>query len=1274
MELLGFDNNLSGVATQALSLSAIPVQASFLSPNTYGLSRQSDSNSQIPLIQFDVTTGWLQIAGDAGNNIVKQTVTNNGYYQFDIDGNIFSSDRDSSFFLQSLAGATSTSVVGINFDGGLGYDTLIVGNQVHSQSFGVIADDKIQIQGEVHSESIFFKAQDIVNQGAILAQNVTAEFSNSYTDVADAKITASNSGNILLNGGKTGNLQANGQFLANGTVGGKIDFRAKTIGLSGANLDASGENGGGTILIGGDYQGGDSTGLGTLANAQSTFINKNSIINANAFTNGNGGKVIVWSDINTNFQGNINARGGEVTGDGGFVEVSGKQNLNFVGEIDVKANSGKTGSILLDPTDLIINGDDGDESTFDISDLQKLEGDITLSATNDIIFNTMGGFGDNESDRTINLDAGNMVSFNAPFSIYATTVNINAGGIVNFYDSFYANGGNLNIYGASITGFGSLESLNSMSLTSRDAINLENSTIRNYGDGEIVLNAGTYINLGGLYFDSGNSVNVNLSANEDIDIYSIYSNGNIQDFSAVSTIGDINLERQGYGSGDLYASGNIALDAYGDIVSSGFVLSGSSVNILSRTGKIDTDRAHISSAVNGLNAGDITLKADTSIYVGELLAYGEKTGGNVNVSANGNVIVGSIETFTSIGGKSGDISVVSTQGDIYLGYYGNAMPAINANGDNKIGGKVVLNAYGSVGSTNIYAGAYTDGVGSSVNIISQTGSITVQSGRPDIGNEISTSSGSGNAGNVILNSAFDIKVGNIATKSSAGGDVYSINGGANTLEYFGITEGSVFASSSGSGNGGYVNLTASRDIETLNISTTSINGNAGNVEITANGDILTKAIASNVTNSSGNGGNITLNADLGITVGSIDASTNGDASAGDVRLNAGFDSDINVLAIKTNVDGKGDGGEVYINGGGDIVVDSVRADSTGGKAGNIRLIASKTVRVTGAFSINGEDYSLYTDAVDDASGAKGGNVTIEHSSKITDSLSPFIIGDASKNGTFAGVSDGVLGLMTKPSSVHRIAGGEYVFDNIKIIGQNQNTLSSIGISIPVDYFDNSDVFLSFVFDSDYLFNQKAAFLANGIYNGFTLQQLKEIAKDTPFGEQLPSLNIQNAQKLLDANLNFYLYLYGITTPRTKGHFIAQSLAETGSFSSFIEANGSGPGVGLLQLTGTDTQDDNLDKFGRYVGISGLTLKTANLIASNLSLNILSAMWVWSVYGKESGADLNTIAQNNPPNSATVDIISRKVRGDLPNVELPQEAHFEKRLEYFKNAIKVLNIT
>jgi hypothetical protein len=133
---MGGNSDLSGGSTQSSPLSAASLQTSFVAPNSYGLLIQPNSNSQIA-IQFDAATGWLAIAGNSANNIVKQTITGNGYYQFDIDGQLFSSDRSSASYWQSLDGATNANVFGINFDGGLGYDTLIVGSQDHIQSFGV---------------------------------------------------------------------------------------------------------------------------------------------------------------------------------------------------------------------------------------------------------------------------------------------------------------------------------------------------------------------------------------------------------------------------------------------------------------------------------------------------------------------------------------------------------------------------------------------------------------------------------------------------------------------------------------------------------------------------------------------------------------------------------------------------------------------------------------------------------------------------------------------------------------------------------------------------------------------------------------------------------------------------------------------------------------------------------------------------------------------------------------------------------------------------------
>lgn len=71
-----------------------------------------------------------------------------------------------------------------------------------------------------------------------------------------------------------------------------------------ATIDASGDAKGGQVLIGGDLQ-----GKGTQRNAALANVDSSSVVRADAITSGDGGKVIVWSDDTTKFQGLITARG-----------------------------------------------------------------------------------------------------------------------------------------------------------------------------------------------------------------------------------------------------------------------------------------------------------------------------------------------------------------------------------------------------------------------------------------------------------------------------------------------------------------------------------------------------------------------------------------------------------------------------------------------------------------------------------------------------------------------------------------------------------------------------------------------------------------------------------------------------------------------------------------------------------------------------------------------------------------------------------------------------
>lgn len=175
--------------------------------------------------------------------------------------------------------------------------------------------------------------ENINHSGAILANNTHSG------QAGNIELHSSNT--TLLTGTSTLNASASSQG-----KGGDIKVLGDRVGVfDQSSMDAAGVNGGGDIYIGGGFQGKNPH----LRNATRTVVGKDTVINADALQNGNGGEVIVWADQTTSFTGEISVRGGAHGGDGGFVEVSGKENLRFDGGVDRAAVEGKSGTLLLDP-------------------------------------------------------------------------------------------------------------------------------------------------------------------------------------------------------------------------------------------------------------------------------------------------------------------------------------------------------------------------------------------------------------------------------------------------------------------------------------------------------------------------------------------------------------------------------------------------------------------------------------------------------------------------------------------------------------------------------------------------------------------------------------------------------------------------------------------------------------------------------------------------------------------------------------------------------------
>ena len=182
--------------------------------------------------------------------------------------------------------------------------------------------------------------------------------------LVEARTVSGRNGAIVLGGGDGGTVTVSGKLDASGgrralaqgrpstAKGGSITVSGDDIRLAGAQIDASGAAGGGSVRIGGEYQGG-----GTLQRASTTSVDAATVIRADALKSGDGGRVILWSDNLTTFRGLISAKGGPDGGNGGFAEVSGKAVLAYAGTTDLTAPKGSFGTLLLDPYNVTISAD-----------------------------------------------------------------------------------------------------------------------------------------------------------------------------------------------------------------------------------------------------------------------------------------------------------------------------------------------------------------------------------------------------------------------------------------------------------------------------------------------------------------------------------------------------------------------------------------------------------------------------------------------------------------------------------------------------------------------------------------------------------------------------------------------------------------------------------------------------------------------------------------------------------------------------------------------------
>jgi len=281
------------------------------------------------------------------------------------------------------------------------------------------------IGGGTYTKEKHATADVTVQNASVNTNGGDFTINGSAATVASTATITTPGGNIVIEGSDQSIVSVSGILnaanAAASQTGGNIHVLGYKVGIFGnAELDASGDAGGGIILIGGDYQGKNDE----IQNAYRTYVGTDAVIKADATNTGNGGKVIVWADDVTRFYGTITAKGGATSGDGGLVETSGKNFLDAQGFVDTTAANGNTGLWLLDPQNVVIDGSGGAALTdvdqfadgsgtvnINASTINAAASNVTIQANDDITVSTAINM--TNAGITLTLQAGDDVFINA---------------------------------------------------------------------------------------------------------------------------------------------------------------------------------------------------------------------------------------------------------------------------------------------------------------------------------------------------------------------------------------------------------------------------------------------------------------------------------------------------------------------------------------------------------------------------------------------------------------------------------------------------------------------------------------------------------------------------------------------------------------------------------------------------------------------------------------------------------------------------------------------
>jgi filamentous hemagglutinin family protein len=812
---------------------------------------------------------------------------------------------------------------------------------------------------------------------ALSARDSQAMLSNVVNNegVIEARSLQQRNGRIILDGGNSGVVVNSGVLDVSGRNagerGGNVTMTGQYVGLfDSGRINADGDVGGGTVLMGGDYQ-----GTGNLHQADSTFMGSDARISANALSSGDGGKVILWSRDSTQFYGGISVSGAGSQGRGGLVETSGHV-LDVNGIVDLSAVSGQGGTWLIDPYNINItkgassgvsNSSPFTPNAGGSSNLSSATLNASLSEGANILVCTSSGAGtsgdinvqDNVKgvgNATLTLQAHrNVVMTNTSISagdgktlnvsLYSNYNNSGNGSVALNNATIRTNGGNLTISGAVqpdqswastnvSNGVGISLTNGTQLLTSGGNVNLRGATSSTLAAGSTA----TAINISGSTIDAGGG-NISITALQ----ASTTGTGDGFVLTGGSSLltagaGSITVDSTNLGSGNgtrvFSTSNTIAASGTGNVTLRGSAVSGAGVLLCST--------AATSAQTLSVGSGTLTVQGNSGGRGVYLAAAG--TGSvNLNADQGGDIVLdgtstGSYGTVLNSTGASSSINL-NTDGDISLSgaTSGGSTPALAliSSGDGTAtapgaqinvasgNGNVRLSANNTVVSTT--TGSFkalsldAGGAYSAINLSTRSGDLTLD-GTSTSGRGIDIApSGAGAAINL----------------SSTTGDI-NLNGNS-TLSFGGY---GIFFNSTGNSQG----VNVSTDTGDITLRGDSV----GTSDAIALGGSTGDGTSSNRITS--NGGNITLNGNFhSPNAGELD---HGIAilSVNNIIQTTGNGN----LTLNGNARDLGSGVEIYSNGKAQLSVENgaLTINGSSGAGDGIGLLTGQNIiQATGSGSV-----------------------------------------------------------------------------------------------------------------------------------------------------------------------------------------------------------------------------------------------------------------------------------------------------------------------------------